>query len=225
MKTKYLKQFESYHSGEMEPLERESFERSLLQDPVMNGSFQEFLSIYDAIGEVDSLDLRTKLKEIREEKSKKKNGPYFLSQGNNWMWMAALITVILSFTVIVTLVVRRIEAKEQLANEYSYTEKQDMSALDRELVKFAQRNMDFKLECPGDSVFLSRKDPLLFKWTVNSTNPLILELIDWKGKIVFSSETEVSSPYMIKQKLPGGIIVFRFRTETEAYHLGFLYLR
>ena len=209
----------------MEPGEKESFEKSLQLDPELNASYQEYIGIFEAIGEIDTLDLRTKLKEIKEEKVRRRRGPYFLSQGNNWMWMAALITVIISFTAIITLVIKQVESKEQIARELGLTEKQDLSALDRELIRFEQRNMDFKIESPRDSIFLNRKNPLLFKWTVNSMDPLILELIDWQGQIIYTSGKPVESPFIINKKLPGGILVYRFRTETEAYYLGFLYLR
>ena len=225
MKTKYFNQFERYYNGEMEPEEKASFEKSLLSDPDLNQAYQEYLSIYDAIRDKDSLDLRIKLREIREENSRKRKGTDFLNQGNNWLWMAALITVIISFTTIVSLLIKQLGPKEQYAYEIVTDPNQDNSNFSRELTKFEQRNMDFKLESPKDSFFLNRKNPLLFIWTVNSTDPLILELIDWRGQIVFSSGQPVESPYQIKKNLPGGVMVYRFRTETEAYHLGFLYLK
>jgi hypothetical protein len=139
--------------------------------------------------------------------------------------MAALITIIISFTVIVSLMIARIDRKDQVASELNTIEIHEYSGLDRELMKFAKRNIDFKVESPKDSIFFDRKNPLLFAWTVNSTNPLILELIDWDGKIIFSSGKPATSPYLVKKKLPGGIIVYRFRTDTEAYYIGFLFLK
>jgi hypothetical protein len=225
MNTKYLEQFERYYHDEMEPDERVAFEQSLANDPDLKTAYQEYLDIYEAIADKETLDLRIKLKEIREENAKKNKGIDFLSQGYNWLWMAALITIIISFTTIVTLLIRRIEAREKYAFELSAPVNQDMSNLDRELTRFSQRQIEFNLDSPKDSVFLNRKNPILFKWYVNSTEPLILELIDWQGRIVFSSGGPVESPYLVKKKLPGGIIAYRFRTETEAFRLGFLYLR
>jgi len=225
MKTQYLKQFEKYYNGEMDPEEKASFENSILQDPELNSSFQEYLSIYDAIRDQDTLDLRTKLKEIREERARNKNRPDFFSHGYNWLWMAALLTIIISFTVIISLLITKIEWNDQVASELNSVEVLEYSALNRELMKFEQRNMDFKLESPKDSFSFNSKDDLLFKWTVDSVNPLILELIDWEGRIVFSSGKPAISPYLIKKKLPGGILVYRFRTDTEAYYIGFLFLK
>jgi hypothetical protein len=54
---------------------------------------------------------------------------------------------------------------------------------------------------------------------------LILELINQEGKIIFSSGKYVESPYLLDKPIPGGIMVYRFRTETEAYYMGFLCLR
>jgi len=225
MKTKYFNQFERYYNGEMEPLEKASFEESLLQNRDLNADYQEYLSIYEAIKDQETLDLRIKLKEIREANARKKKGNDFLSQGYNWLWMAALITIIISFTTIVSLLIKHLEPKEQIAFEVVTDQNQDPSDLARELIRFEQRNVDFHLESPKDSIFLNRNNPLLFKWNVNSTDPLILELINMQGKIIFSSNKPVESPYVIKRKLPGGVVVYRFRTDKESYQHGFLYLR
>jgi hypothetical protein len=225
MKTKYLKQFEKYHNGEMEPSEKASFEESLTKDPELNASYVEYLSIYEAIGDKDLLDLRIKLKEILEENARKKDSPDFFMHGYNWLWMAALITIIVSFTVIISLMITSGDKGGQFASGISVPESNGYSALDKELKRFEQRNVDFKLELPKDPIAHNRKDPLLFKWTVNSTNPLILDLIDLEGQVIFSSGKAIESPYLVIKKLPDGMIVYRFRTETESYFLGFLYLK
>jgi hypothetical protein len=225
MNTKYFNQFERYYNGEMEPGEKASFEEALAQNPELNAAFKEYLSIYDAISDKDMIDLRIKLREIREEAARDRNKPDFFRHSYNWLWMAALITIILSFTVIVSLLIARVDWKEQLVSEFNTVDTQEYSSLDRELMKFGKRNMDFKLESPDDSLFFNRKDPLLFKWTVNSMNPLILELIDREGNIVFSSGKPALSPYVVNKRLPPGILVYRFRTDTEAYYIGFLFLK
>jgi hypothetical protein len=225
MNTKYFKQFEKYYNGEMEPEEKASFEKSLEQDQELNASFKEYLSILEAIGDKETIDLRIKLREIREESARDKNKPDFFRHSYNWLWMAALITIILSFTVIVSLLIARVEWKDQLISDLYTVDSQDYSALDRELMKFGKRNMDFKLLSPADSLFFNRKDPLLFSWAVNSTNPLILELIDREGKIVFSSDKPAISPLVVNKRLPPGILVYRFRTDTDAYYIGFLFLK
>ncbi|MCK9399876.1 MAG: hypothetical protein M0Q51_07780 [Bacteroidales bacterium] len=225
MNTKYIKQFEKYYNGEMDPEEKGSFEESLSQNPELNADYQEYLSIYEAIGDQETLDLRVKLKELRNEWNRNSNGADFIMNSRNWLWLAALITVIISFTVIVSLLITKADWKDQTASEIKSVEINDFSALNRELIKFKQRKTNFMLESPKNSVFHNRKDPILFQWTVDSTNLLILDLIDWEGKIVFSSGTAVVSPYLVKKKLPEGILVYRFRSETESYYLGFLLLK
>lgn len=225
MNTKNLKQFEEYYNGEMGPEEKALFEKQLSQDPSLNAEYKEYLSVYEAISDYDTLDLRNKLKEIREENARGKIGGNFLKYSYNWVWMAALLVVIISFTVIITLFISRPDVDSQVLANFNPVVTEVHSALDRELMKFEQRNMDFIIESPGDELFHSRKDPLIFKWTVNSPDPLILELIDWEGKILFSSGKTVESPYLVKKKLPGGIMVYRFRTDKEAYYIGFLLLK
>lgn len=225
MNTKYLKQFEMYNNDEMEPEEKAAFEKSLSLNMELNSSFKEYLSILDAIRDRDAMDLRIKLKEIREENSRNISGSDFFRHSYNWLWMAALLTIMISFTVIVSLLITKTGSDNQVASDFNSVEIREYSALDRELMKFEQRNMDFKLESPKDAIFFSKKDPLVFKWTVDPAFPLILELIDWEGNIVFSSGKYSISPYLVKSKLPGGILVYRFRTETESCYIGFLFLK
>jgi hypothetical protein len=225
MKTKYLKLLEKYYNDEMEPAEKASFEESLSQNPELNAAYKEYLSIYEAIRDQETLDLRVKLKELRGERNRNNNGADFIMNSRNWLWLAALITIIISFTVIVSLLITKADWKDQAASEIKSVEINDYNGLDRELMKFKQRKTNFMLESPKDSIFHNRKDPVLFQWTVDSTNLLILDLIDWEGKIVFSSGKPVVSPYLVKKKLPEGILVYRFRSETESYYLGFLFLK
>lgn len=225
MNTKYLKILEKYHNGEMKPSEKVSFEESLIRNPELNASWQEYLSIYEAIGDQETLDLRNKLKELREEKNRSNSGTDFIMRNRNWLWLAALITLMISFTVIVSLLITKVDWKEQSAAGFNGIENYDYNGLNRELMKFKQRKTNFALESPKDSVFHYRKDPILFKWTVDTASPLILDMIDWEGKIVFSSGQPVSSPYVVKKKFQEGVLAFRFRSETESYYLGFLFLK
>jgi hypothetical protein len=225
MNTKYLKILEKYYNGEMEPSEKASFEESLTRNAELNASWLEYLSIYEAIGDQETLDLRNKLKEIRDEKNRNNNGTDFIVRNNNWLWLAALITVIISFTVVISLMITKVDWREQSASGFNSIEAYDYDGLNRELMKFKERKTNFALESPKDSVFHNRKEPILFKWTVDTTSPLILDLINWEGKIVFSSEEPVTSPYLVKKKFHEGVLAYRFRSETESYYLGFLFLR
>lgn len=225
MNTKYLKILEKYYNGEMEPEEKASFETSLSQDPELHAAYLEYLSIYEAISDQETLDLRIKLKELRDENKRNDNGMNFIMKNRNWVWLAALITVTISFTIIVSLLIKKVDWKEQSASGINSIEAYDYNGLNRELMKFNQRKTNFALESPKDSVLHNRKDPILFKWTVDSTNPLILDLIDWEGRIVFTSGKPVTSPYLVKKKFSEGVLAYRFRSETESYYLGFLFLR
>ena len=226
MNTQYFKQFEKYYNGEMDADEKASFEKSLTEDPDKDATFKEYLSIYEAIGDMDTMELRLKLQELRDERKRHKPGPDFFRYGYNWLWMAALLTIIISFTVIISLMITRVDRTDQFAYDLGEVSVSEYSDLDRELMRFEQRNMDFRLESPpADSIFLHKTDPLLFKWTVNSPDPVILELIDHQGHIVFTSGGPASSPYLVKKKLPGGMLIYRFRTQTVAYYIGFLFLK
>lgn len=225
MKIKYLKLLEKYYNGEMDVEEKASFEESLLHNTELNTANNEYLGICEAIGDPETIDLRIKLRELRNERNRNNYGADFFMHSRNWLWLAALITVIISFTVIVSLLITTTEWKEQVATETKLYEFDEYSALNGELMKFKQRKTNFILESPADSIFHSRKYPILFQWTEDSTHMLILDLINWEGKIVFSTGKPVESPYLVKKKLPEGILVYRFRSETESYHLGFLFIK
>jgi hypothetical protein len=225
MNTKYLKLLETYYNGEMDPAEKATFEESLSRNPDLNAAYLEYLSIYEAIGDQETLDIRNKLRELRDERYRNNNGTDFMMRNRNWLWLAALITVIISFTVIVSLLITKTDWKAQSAAGFESMEVYEHNGLNRELIKFEQRKTNFALESPKDTVFHNLKDPILFEWTVDTTTPLILDLIDWEGKIVFSSGQAVSSPYIVSKKLDEGIVAFRFRSETESYYLGFLFLK
>jgi hypothetical protein len=226
MKTNNLKLFEKYYNGLMSPDEKAEFDKSLASDPELNASFREYLSIYEALSDQDTLDLRHKLKEIREENSKNRNTPDFFGQGYNWLWMAALLTIIISFTIIASMLIANIDKDNQKTAELlPQVSSPEFSLLDRELMRFEQRHSDFRLESPLEPIVYKDNGSIKFQWTISIADKLIIDIIDWNGTIVYSSGKPVSSPHMVKKKLPEGIMVFRFRTETNAYFLGFLFIK
>jgi hypothetical protein len=226
MKTKHFKLFEKYYNGQMTPDEKAEFDKSLASDPGLNTSFREYLSIYEALSDQDTLDLRNKLKEIREENSKNSNAPDFFGQGYNWLWMAALLTIIVSFTIIVSMLIVNVDRdKQRIVELLPQVSSPEFSLLDRELMRFEQRNSDFKLESPLEPIVYKDKGTIKFQWTISISDKLIIDIIDWNGTIVYSSGKPVASPHTVKKKLPEGIMVFRFRTETNAYFLGFLFVK
>jgi hypothetical protein len=225
MKTKNLALFEKYYNDEMDPEARKAFEESLSSDPELNASFREYLSIYEAINDKDALDLRIKLRELREENSKGGNVSDFFMQGYNWVWVAALLVVIISFSVILSLLVTNIERHKELMAKATEVQPTTIGPLDREIMRFEQRHSDFNLAMPDDPIIYINKETLEFQWTVTTTESLMLELINWDGNIIYSSGKSVISPYVVKANLPAGSVVFRFRSETESYHLGILFIK
>jgi hypothetical protein len=225
MKTKYLDLFEKYYNGEMGPDEKESFETELSHNADMASAFREYLSIYDAISDRETLELRSVLKQIRDELSENNGSSDFLRISFNWLWVAALMTAIICFTIIASLMIRDNQAKEEIASVLNAGQVIEYSGLDYELKRFERRNMDFKLIEPSNNISINRKKPILIKWTVNSADPLILELINWQGSIIYSSGVPIYSPYVIRDLLPAGILAYRFRTDTEAYSIGFIFLK
>lgn len=225
MNTKYLKVLEKFFNDELNDAEKAEFEKSLTIDPGLNAAYREYLQILEALRDKESLDLRQKLNEIREESIRSGRGQRFLEQGNNWIWLAALLIVVIC----ITFVASQLIETRRLKAEYSSIAKTEVitgfSELDKELVKFGMRNENFVLELPVDLPILNNHTQLCFEWREDSSSLLILDIINGSGKIIFSTKKGVTSPYCIRKKIPGGFYVFRFRNQTQAFYQGVIYLR
>lgn len=225
MKTKHLKILEKYFNGEMTPAEMDSFEASLQLDPDLNASFLEYKLITEALGDRETMDLRGKLKDIKDEYKRAKFGRDFLSQNNNWIWLAALLTVVICFTIILSLFVSTENQRKRLAVFNGSRVTNQLSVLDLELMKYGIRNNHFKLESPKDSSIIDRGADLLFKWQIDSVLSLKLDIINRDGIVVHTTRKRIDSPYLLTKKFPEGFYVFRFRDERKSYYQGVMYLK
>lgn len=225
MKTKNFKLFEKYYNKEMSDPEREQFERSLETDQEMNASFKEYLSIYDAISDKETLDLRRKLTDISKEEGVDQKTTDFLGQGRNWLWMAALMTILICLTTIIYMFFDRLEKREKFLTEVYHGIYTNPGNLERELTKFDQRNVGLEVDAPGDTIFIDRHGPIYFQWHFDFEEPLILDLIDQQGNVIYNSGRFITSPFTVKGSFPGGLVVYRFRTEKEFYYMGFMFLK
>mgnify|MGYP001195856839 CR=1 FL=1 len=225
MKTKILKLFEKYYNHEMSELEKEQFGKSLENDPDMNAQYKEYLSIYEAIGDKESLDLRIKIKEITESHGREGNISDFLKNGYNWLWMAALVTILVCITTIVYLFFNRIEKREKFLTGVYHEVYFPSGNLGRELAKFEQRNVGLEVYAPGDTIFFNKNEPIYFNWHLGFDEPLILDLINQQGRIIYTSGKPVLCPHVVNVPLQEGLVVYRLRTEKVFYHMGFIYLR
>ncbi len=225
MKTQYLKMLERYFNQEMEPGEKIEFERMMENDAELRSAFREYQLILESLGDHDMLDFRAKLREIRDENYRKRIGGFFLNQNFNWMWLAALLVVIICLTVVATMLIYRMEfAAPSLAVNAEH-QLPDASLLEMELNRFTPRNLNFTLESPKDSSIIDYPGYLLFSWKVDSVSALNFELIGSDGTIVFDSRSPVRSPYLFEGVVDEGLYVFRFRHGRFSIFHGLIYLR
>ncbi|MFO7614674.1 MAG: hypothetical protein R6W71_08565 [Bacteroidales bacterium] len=226
MKTKHLKILEQYFNGEMTPAEMASFEESLETDPELNASFREYQLITEALGDQDTMDLRSKLKDIRKEHRLGKSGRDFLSQNNNWMWLAALLVLMICFTIVLSLLVRVENQRKQLIAKENMPVTSRFSQLDLELMKYDTRNRNLlTLESPKDSSIIDKHPGLVFRWQTDTTLFLKLDLISRDGSVVFTTRQNIESPYYLPGVFPEGFYVFRFHDDTYSYYQGVMYLK
>jgi hypothetical protein len=225
MKTQYLKILEKYFNREMNSEEVSEFEKMLEKDRQLQSAYREYLLIMDSLQDNELLDFRSKLKEIRDEHYRKRIGGYFLNQNFNWMWMAALLIVIICMTVVTTMIISRLDTPAPVLASESKPVLSDLSLLEIELGRFIPRNLNFILQTPKDSSIVDYHGSLWFSWQVDSVSALNFELISRNGTIVFDSRGPVKSPYHFARPMKEGLYVFRFRDHQYSIFHGVIYLK
>ena len=70
MKTNYLQVLEKYFNGEMTPEEMSELEQNREKDPGLNDAFREYEQVLESLRDIETLELRRKLKELREQDMK-----------------------------------------------------------------------------------------------------------------------------------------------------------
>lgn len=225
MKTNYLHLFEKYSNGEMSPDEEAVFKQQLEQDPTMESAFREYQQILEALDDPEMLNLRLKLRKLKEDESVKRNRYPFLNSGNNWVWLAALLTIVAGFTIAITLLVTNYSDRRHDPITYvDYFAQKARESLNAELMKYGTRKDGMHLVTPSDSSYFFVDGPVLFEWTVDSTYNMLMDVLDYRGKVVFRSYRPIQSPFLFTKELKTGMYIFRFRDNTGTYNLLSLYL-
>ncbi|MBW6459877.1 MAG: hypothetical protein K0B08_04825 [Bacteroidales bacterium] len=226
MKTKHLKLLERYFNGEMTPAEMVSLEESLHSDPELNAAFREYQLITEALSDQDTIDLRGKLKDIRDEYNRGRSGRDFLSHNNNWVWLAALLVMVICFTIVLSMLISVENQRKQLLTMEHVQFTSRFSYLDLELMKYGSRNHDLiTLESPKDSCIFDRSPGLVFSWRTDTTLSLKLDIISRDGMVVFTTRQNIESPYYLPGVFPEGFYVFRLRDDSISYYQGIMYLK
>lgn len=225
MKIKYLKTLDRYFNGEMPEAEKAEFENALKTDTDLYQAYREYHKIIEAIGDQDTLDLRTKLRETREESKRSGHGRTFLDQGNTWIWLAAMLIIIVCFTFVTSLLVEEIQITRQYSNIGKTEVITGLARLDKELLKYGIRNDELTLSAPIIPCILDKNEDLYIEWKVDPSFSLVLELINGSGKVVYRSRKNVQSPYVVNKRLSAGFYVFRIRDKKDAFYQGIIYLQ
>jgi hypothetical protein len=225
MKTEYLQLLEKYYNDEMDSADRAGFEKALSADPELARAFREYEIAMEAIRDKDMLDLRAKLKELREDRERRKQGGRFLNYNLNWMWLAALLVVIVCFTTIVSLMINGWQENQRYMLAQGIDAQKSNAALDAEINRYESRNINFVLLAPKDSSIVVFNNELVFHWTNDSVEALTFELISRNGQVVFKTRRPVTSPFVLKHPVPEGFYVLRFRWEDKSVFRGVLYLK
>lgn len=220
MKTKHLKLIEKYYNGEMSPEEKETFELNRKNDPSLDQAFIEYGQILEALKDMEVIELRKKLNELRAEGKSPGNIISFLRGDNNWIWLAALLILIVAMTVLLSYVTREMPKPEiHYLTEVMIPDSGATDKLSLELRKFSTRNNGMKLEVLTRGQGFFWRENINFYWTVDSTYNLLLDVLNQEGNIVFVSHQPLESPYVFKRRLRDGSYIFRFRDDKETFGL------
>jgi hypothetical protein len=225
MKTEYLQLFEKYYNEEMDPAEKSGFEKSLSSDPELERAFREYEIAMEAIRDKDLLDLRAKLKELRDDRDRRKLRGRFLNYNLNWMWLAALLVVIICFTTILSLLIVGWQENQRNMMAQGADARSGNMALEAEINRYESRNINFSLVAPKDSSIVDFNRDLVFSWTNDSVEALTFELISRNGQVAFRTRRPVSSPFVLNRPVPEGFYVLRFRWDDKSVFHGVLYLK
>jgi hypothetical protein len=220
MKTRHLKLLEKFFNGEMSEEEKKDFEHTRKNDPELDRDFMEYQQILESLKDTELLELRKKLNEIREEGSRPGDIISFFRGDNNWIWLAALLTIIVALTFVISLLVSEVRHNEPAS--LSNVVMPDSTAMDKlslELRKFSMRKHGMALDIPLISQEFYRKENILFNWSVDSTYNLLLDVIDKEGNVVFVSHRPIESPFVFKRRMKNGSYIFRFRDDKETFSL------
>jgi hypothetical protein len=93
-----------------------------------------------------------------------------------------------------------------------------------ELLGTNLRSVYFSLTEPEDSAIFHSGDEIKFIWEEDSDEPLILDLIDHNGKVIYKSDSLNDNEFLFKEKLKPGVYVVRFRTVDEIIYLNVFFI-
>lgn len=224
MKKIYLDLLEKYHNGEMTPVEMAAFDLSVKDDPELATAYKEYKVILEALKDSEVINLRSKLREIMDDGPGHNRKNRFL-EGGNWLWLAALFTLFLGLSVIIVLMTREARVEKMITAENLHEEMENMSGLNKELMKYGMRGHGQLIHTPSDTSNIIREGDVYFSWSVDSTYNLLLDVINREGKVVFVSHRPIESPFLFRNDLEEGIYIFRFRDDKETFSLTVMYLK
>lgn len=228
MKTSNLKLFERYFNRQMDEKERIIFEKRLDNEEPLKSEFEEYKAIYEAIGDKESVELRKQLKRIgiSYRENKEKGG----AERNlySFFWIAALLIICLSVVSITYLLVNSSLTSQvvglKLGAENVQSERYHLEPAYEEMMRYRVRSENFSLESPRDSIVIDRKTSIVFRWHSGIKEPIVLDILNKYGKVIFSSKEGLKSPFTLNKIIPPGIYVFRFRTASETLYSGLFYV-
>jgi len=228
MKTKYLKVIERYLDNRMDQEERRQFEDRLQDDEALRREFDEYKGIYEAISDRDTLELRKDLKEIGRNFREKKGPAHNGRELNSLIWLAALLIISLSVVSITYMMLNSPLAPHifRVGIGYSSSGSQiyQLDPASAEIFRYKIRSENFHLESPRDSLIVEKRNKLVFTWKMTDPKPVILDILNRHGQIVFSTGKAVQSPFIFSRNIREGIYIYRFRTESDTIHTGLFYV-
>ena len=228
MRSEKIKLFEKYFNHEMGEAEKKQFEIQLEEDTVLKKEFEEYKSIYDAIGDKEVLELRRHLKKLGEKHRSGRSGGRIIGNGNHWFWLAAVLIICLSLVGMAYLWLASPLTPQFLGmNRTPETLQQEVYDLDpayEELIRYRVRSVDFQLFQPHDSLVLDVESEVRFEWNYTSAEELYFDVMNKYGEVVISMGPGLLNPLILKDKFQHGVYVYRFRTDSETIYTGLFFV-
>lgn len=224
MKTKYFDLIENFLNDQMSDAEVRKFKKSLVSDPELAMEYGRHMEIYKAIKDTETIKLREQLVRIGRKYKNDQDARKSVVKDHKIYWIAALILVLISFTVIVY----RITDTSQVQNYALETGDEDIYTMTgecRELMTVVARQENFTLIQPPDSAIYLKGQTVPFLWKSGLGRPISLDILNRQGKLVVSFSKFQDCQYEYLAMGNKGVYMFRFRDGEEVIKMGIFYIK
>jgi hypothetical protein len=228
MNDKQIRSVIRYLGNEMTDDERAAFEKKMERDRRLEAFCKAAREINMGLADADSLDFRQQLAQIMKEKNPGRRRRFFRPSAQV-IWLAAIFIALLGILSVVYMSSRayfRFYNDKESTGGYSIFRRDifHLPAVYSDLIKYQVRNERFTMQEPLPNERFTTSSDIIFRWVTDLDQDIYFEILNRRGKVVYSANKPVTSPYLVLRRLHKGVYIYRFRHEESAIHYGVMYV-